>query len=98
MSDLAYFKDLWKEVQTLRKRISELEHDDTAMQTLALRDGIATPTTAAAIGQIYVDSGGTVRIRFSDGTVREFTTTAIVLGTESLDFSVDTNSMYLGLV
>lgn len=97
-TDLALFQQIWTEVQALRKRLSELEHHDTAYTALPLRDSVGTPATAATIGQIFVYSGDVVRIRFGDGTVREFTTTLVTVADSLLDFSDDDMSMLLGAI
>jgi len=76
MSDnFSYLKEIWREINTLRQRISELEHDDVAPDTLALRDGATAPAAAAGQALLYVDiADGDLRVKFGDGITKTIAT------------------------
>jgi len=86
-------------LERLEKQLAELRRGDRAPNKLLIRNGVNMPNVAAAVGQIYIAADeGTVRIRFPDGAVREFTTTEVVVAVPSLDFADGDMSMYLGAI
>jgi len=87
-------------IERLEREVARLRNQDRAPNVLVLRNGVSLPDQAENVGQIYIDiSEGTVRIRFPDGSVREFTTEAVIIsGDYLLDFSNEDNSFYLGAI
>ena len=68
-------KILWRELNALRQRVSNLEHADGAPNTLALRDGVTAPSAATGLALIYVDTAdGDLKVIFADAVTKVLAT------------------------
>jgi len=67
--DFSHLKDIWRQINTVKQRVSGLEHDDSALTSLSLRDSVTAPVAVSGQALVYVDSvDGDIKVRYGDGS------------------------------